>query len=155
MSTTSSSSDTKLQNVEQSLARISKGMARSARLTTFIGLILIAAMITYFVIGQREIAYLVDPENLVKSLLIPALTTLAVFERRKITHRAIRPDNVFPSGVEDGAYLFGDCVSVPPSWGQSTIFARSAAFLRRAWRLSALRRPLASPSSSLAQGPLK
>lgn len=64
----------------------------------------------------------VDPENLVKSLLIPALTTLAVFERRKITHRAIRPDNVFPSGVEDGAYLFGDCVSVPPSWGQSTIF---------------------------------
>lgn len=64
----------------------------------------------------------VDPEKLVKSLLIPALTTLAVFERRKITHRTIRPDNVFASGIDGSVFVFGDCVSVPPSWGQSTIF---------------------------------
>lgn len=64
----------------------------------------------------------IDPEKLVKSLLIPALTTLAVFERRKITHRAIRPDNVFSSGADGSVFYFGDCVSVPPSWGQSTIF---------------------------------
>lgn len=64
----------------------------------------------------------VDPEKLVSSLLKPALTTLEVFERRKITHRTIRPDNVFSPGTGDGPFIFGDCVSVPPSWGQSTIF---------------------------------
>lgn len=64
----------------------------------------------------------VDPEKLIKSFLIPALTTLAIFERRKITHRAIRPDNVFSSGADGSMFVFGDCVSVPPSWGQSTIF---------------------------------
>lgn len=64
----------------------------------------------------------IDSEILLKSFLIPALTTLSIFERRKITHRAIRPDNVFASGTEGGNFVFGDCVSVPPSWGQSTIF---------------------------------
>jgi hypothetical protein len=64
----------------------------------------------------------IDPEILVKSLLIPALTTLALFERRKITHRAIRPDNVFSSGADGSVFVLGDCVSIPPSWGQSTIF---------------------------------
>ena len=62
---TPTSSETKLKNVEQSLAGISKSMKRSATVTTVVGLILIAAMIAYFVIGQREIAYLVDPGNLV------------------------------------------------------------------------------------------
>jgi len=64
----------------------------------------------------------IDPERILKSLLMPALTTLSLFERRKITHRAIRPDNVFSRGPEGGGYIIGDCVSVPPSWGQSTIF---------------------------------
>jgi serine/threonine protein kinase len=64
----------------------------------------------------------VDPEKLIKSFLIPALKTLAVFEQRKITHRAIRPDNIFSTGVDGSMFVFGDCVSVPPSWGQSTIF---------------------------------
>jgi hypothetical protein len=45
-----------------------------------------------------------------------------LFERKKITHRAIRPDNLFSTGEEGAAYVLGDCVSVPPSWGQSTIF---------------------------------
>jgi hypothetical protein len=64
----------------------------------------------------------IDPERILKSFLMPALTTLTLFERRKITHRAIRPDNVFSRGPEGSSYIFGDCVSVPPSWGQSTIF---------------------------------
>lgn len=64
----------------------------------------------------------IDPEKIVKTLLMPALTTLSLFERRKITHRTIRPDNVFTTGPEGGNFVFGDCVSVPPSWGQSTIF---------------------------------
>ena len=64
----------------------------------------------------------IDSEILLKSFLIPVLTTLSIFERRRITHRAIRPDNVFASGTEGGNFVFGDCVSVLPSWGQSTIF---------------------------------
>ena len=55
----------------------------------------------------------IDSEILLKSFLIPALTTLSIFERRKITHRAIRTDNVFASGTEGGNFVFGDCVSVP------------------------------------------
>ena len=64
----------------------------------------------------------IDSEKLLNSFLIPALATLTVFERKKITHRAIQPDNVFPSGVDGSIFMLGDCVSVPPSWGQSTIF---------------------------------
>lgn len=64
----------------------------------------------------------IESEKLIKSFLIPALTTLSLFERRKITHRAIRPDNVFPAAAGSSIFLLGDCVSVPPSWGQSTIF---------------------------------
>lgn len=64
----------------------------------------------------------IDSERIIKSLLTPALTTLSLFERRKITHRTIRPDNVFTTGPENSNFVFGDCVSVPPSWGQSTIF---------------------------------
>ena len=64
----------------------------------------------------------IDSERILQSLLIPALTTLTLFERRKITHRTIRPDNVFSTGTDGGNFIFSDCVSVPPSWGQSTIF---------------------------------
>jgi len=64
----------------------------------------------------------IDSDKILSSLLTPALVTLSLFERRKITHRTIRPDNVFTTGPEDGNFIFGDCVSVPPSWGQSTIF---------------------------------
>lgn len=64
----------------------------------------------------------IDTDTLVKSFLAPALKTLLLFERRKITHRAIRPDNIFPTGAESNIYVLGDCVAVPPGWGQSTIF---------------------------------
>lgn len=64
----------------------------------------------------------IDSEKIIKSLLTPAMTTLALFESRKITHRTIRPDNIFTTGGAGENFVFGDCVSVPPSWGQSTIF---------------------------------
>ena len=64
----------------------------------------------------------IDSEKILSSLLTPALTTLTLLEKRKITHRTIRPDNVFMTEADGGNFVFGDCVSVPPSWGQSTIF---------------------------------
>ncbi|MEX2454902.1 MAG: hypothetical protein WD470_09370 [Rhodospirillaceae bacterium] len=64
----------------------------------------------------------IPSETLIKSFLNPALITLTLFDRRKITHRTIRPDNVFRATGKSGTLILGDCVSVPPSWGQSTIF---------------------------------
>lgn len=75
----------------------------------------------------------IDPEEIIKSVLNPALVTLSVFERKKITHRAIRPDNMFRTAVEGAPFLFGDCVSVPPSWGQSTIFETIESSMAPPW----------------------
>lgn len=63
-----------------------------------------------------------DTDRIIQSLLVPALKTLVLFERRKITHRAIRPDNIFPTGKDGKTIVLGDCVSVPPAVGQSAVF---------------------------------
>ena len=61
----SSSNDSKLQTVENDLSKISTSMARSAKVTGFIGVILMAAMLAYFIFGFGEIEDLTKPENLV------------------------------------------------------------------------------------------
>lgn len=61
----SSSNDSKLQAVENDLSKISTSMARSATLTGFIGVILMGAMLGYFIFGFGEIEDLTNPENLV------------------------------------------------------------------------------------------
>ena len=60
-----SSNDSKLQAVENDLSKISTSMARSARVTGFVGVILMAAMLGYFTFGFSEIEDLTKPENLV------------------------------------------------------------------------------------------
>lgn len=61
----SSSNDSKLQTVENELSKISTSMARSAKVTAVIGIILMAAMLGYFTFGFSEIEDLTKPENLV------------------------------------------------------------------------------------------
>lgn len=61
----SSSNDSKLQAVESELSKISTSMARSAKVTAVIGIILMAAMLGYFTFGFSEIEDLTKPENLV------------------------------------------------------------------------------------------
>lgn len=63
----SSSSEDKLQNVEQNLNRISERMTRSAKITTAVGLTMISAMVVYFVVGRNLISELVDPATLVNT----------------------------------------------------------------------------------------
>ncbi len=46
---------------------------------------------------------------------------MEVFTRRNLIYRSIRPDNMYPSGLDDSLIQFGDCVTVPPGWGQSPI----------------------------------
>lgn len=60
-----STNDSKLQSVENELSKISTSMARSARVTGVIGVILMAAMLGYFTFGFGEIEDLTKPENLV------------------------------------------------------------------------------------------
>lgn len=62
-----------------------------------------------------------DSETLLQTLVAPALGTFQVMLKRGLTHRAIRPDNMFSVGGEDGYVSFGDCVSSPAGWGQSAI----------------------------------
>ena len=44
-----------------------------------------------------------------------------LFNRRNQVHRSIRPDNMYATGLDDSWIQFGDCVTVPPGWGQSPI----------------------------------
>lgn len=60
-----STNDSKLQAIENDLSKISTSMARSAKVTGVIGVILMAAMLGYFMFGFGEIEDLTKPENLV------------------------------------------------------------------------------------------
>lgn len=60
-----SANDSILQSVENDLSKISTSMARSARITGFVGVILMAAMLGYFTFGFSEIEDLTKPVNLV------------------------------------------------------------------------------------------
>jgi len=62
---TSSSNDSKLQDVASKLSKISSSMARGARITAFVGIILMVLMLGYFAYGYNEIKDLTKPENLV------------------------------------------------------------------------------------------
>jgi hypothetical protein len=56
--------------------------------------------------------------DLLQKVLAPALSTLVHLSRRGITHRAIRPDNLFATGDNSKPVMLGDCVSVPPAFAQ-------------------------------------
>ncbi|MBM3488014.1 MAG: hypothetical protein FJX67_15505 [Alphaproteobacteria bacterium] len=59
----------------------------------------------------------------IKRKVIPALALALVhFARRGVTHRAIRPDNIFFSTSANASVLLGDCVATPPSWNQPAVF---------------------------------
>lgn len=51
-------------------------------------------------------------------LLEPSIETLLLLARRSITHRAIRPTNLFADSFSDGAVHLGECVTTPPGWAQ-------------------------------------
>lgn len=63
--TTNSSAESRLQSAEQQLSAISSKMSSSARITMVVGVVLLAAVMGYFIFGYREISVLFDPENLV------------------------------------------------------------------------------------------
>ena len=61
------------------------------------------------------------PEEICRRILAPAVITLNDFARRGMTHRAIRPTNLFMQGGNAGL-LLGDCVTAQPALHQPAIF---------------------------------
>jgi hypothetical protein len=62
-------------------------------------------------------------EDLVSRLLIrPAAEFLEQLANQNLSHRAIRPDNVFYTDVEQSRMVLGDCISAPPAMAQPTVF---------------------------------
>lgn len=58
------------------------------------------------------------PDELRRRLLTPATRVLAQFAQRGMTHRAIRPDNIYILTGESDICSLGDCVSTPAGWSQ-------------------------------------
>lgn len=54
----------------------------------------------------------------INNLLAPVVATLAQLEKRRITHRAIRPDNLFRLKAGAGDIILGECASAPAAYDQ-------------------------------------
>ena len=63
----------------------------------------------------------INAENIIRNFLAPAAMTLALFVRHGLTHRAIRPDNLFFESGSTSRIILGECVSTPPGWGQPLV----------------------------------
>ena len=63
------------------------------------------------------------PEDTVARLLIrPGAEFLELLANNNLTHRAIRPDNIFYADANQSRMVLGDCVSAPPAIAQPTVF---------------------------------
>jgi eukaryotic-like serine/threonine-protein kinase len=61
-------------------------------------------------------------EQLIKGFLTPAVNTLRELSARGITHRNIRPDNLYYSDLSERLIMFGECISAPPGYNQPLHF---------------------------------
>lgn len=61
-------------------------------------------------------------DDIARRVLGPALLTLAFLGQRGLTHRSIRPDNIYWEGEARRSVLLGDCVSGPPASTQPSVF---------------------------------
>jgi hypothetical protein len=75
------------------------------------------------VIANVKGAFPQFPENqLLKHVLEPILHALRDMSSISITHRAIRPDNLFFQLGQSGAVILGECFSMPPGYAQGALF---------------------------------
>lgn len=62
-------------------------------------------------------------EHVINHCLTPILETLKIFRQLNITHRAIRPDNIFfDEAIKHEGIVLGECCSLPPGFEQGAIF---------------------------------
>jgi hypothetical protein len=61
-------------------------------------------------------------DDIARRVLGPALLTLGFLGQRGLTHRSIRPDNIYWEGESRSSVLLGDCVSGAPASSQPSVF---------------------------------
>jgi hypothetical protein len=85
------------------------------------------------IVFRRPVNHLLMPEwkaeiqpmaadDILRRVLAPAPLTLAFLAHRGLTHRALRPDNIYWDGEARSSVLLGDCVSGPPGSTQPAVF---------------------------------
>ena len=77
--------------------------------------------------GRMTESPFVDGEHLneydiPRKIIQPMHIALGEIEALKISHRAIRPDNMFYMDAERQHLVLGDCASTPPGFDQPAIF---------------------------------
>ncbi|KJV10160.1 hypothetical protein VZ95_06700 [Elstera litoralis] len=61
-------------------------------------------------------------EELISGFLTPLLPTVREFTGRMLSHRAIRPNNIFYADAGRRSMVLGECVSSPPAYDQPAVF---------------------------------
>lgn len=64
----------------------------------------------------------ISEHDLAKLIIEPLSATLGIFEVRHLTHRSIRPRNMFFMDEEHKELVLGDCVATPPGYDQPLVF---------------------------------
>jgi len=62
------------------------------------------------------------PDEITRCLFGPAVLTLGYMSQRSVTHRAIRPDNIYWDGLMKTSVQLGDCLSTGPAMMQPVLF---------------------------------
>lgn len=63
-----------------------------------------------------------QPDEISRCVLGPAVLTLGYMAQRGLTHRAIRPDNMYWDGTLKTSVMLGDCVSFAPAALQPVVY---------------------------------
>tara|TARA_B100000676_G_scaffold313544_1_gene397039 strand:+ start:59601 stop:61640 length:2040 start_codon:yes stop_codon:yes gene_type:complete len=63
-----------------------------------------------------------QPDEMAKTLLAPAVLTLGYMAQRGLSHRAIRADNIYWHGGGRNSILLGDCISHAPAHLQPVLY---------------------------------
>lgn len=64
----------------------------------------------------------IDEYEITKKVIEPLLSAIREMSSRGVTHRAIRPTNMFDMGGNGDRLAFGDCVTSPPGFDQPLLF---------------------------------
>ena len=63
-----------------------------------------------------------EPQQLRTDIIAPLARALETIGAADITHRGVRPDNLFWRSGEDGGVVLGECVCAPPAWAQPAAY---------------------------------
>lgn len=74
------------------------------------------------VFGAGQALEPVTEQQLVRTIIAPAVAALHEFAALGVPHRAIRPDNLFYQAGNQGPFQFGECFSMPPGFAQPVVY---------------------------------